>query len=85
MYVRDNGIGIAHSDQNRIFEPFERLGQNEAPGTGIGLTIVKKIIELYEGKLWVDSEPEKGSTFYFTLSLCGELPSSRAVKTEAGA
>ena len=85
MFVRDNGLGISPSDRDRIFEPFERLDQNVAPGTGIGLTIVKKIIELYEGKVWVESEPGKGSTFYFTLPLYGELLTPGAVKGKAEA
>ena len=77
LFVRDNGIGISPSDQDRIFEPFERLGQHDAPGTGIGLAIVKKIIELYQGKVWVESEPGQGSTFCFTLPLYGEVSPAR--------
>jgi signal transduction histidine kinase/CHASE3 domain sensor protein len=73
LFVRDNGIGIASSDRERIFEPFERLGHKEVQGTGIGLAIVKKIIELYQGRVWVESEPGKGTTFFFTLPLYGEL------------
>jgi len=73
LFVRDNGIGIPSSDWERIFEPFERLGHKDVQGTGIGLAIVKKIIELYQGRVWVESEPEKGTTFFFTLPLYGEL------------
>src|SRR5713101_2488852 len=73
LFVRDNGIGIPSSEQERIFKPFERLGHKDVPGTGIGLAIVKKIIELYQGRVWVESEPEKGTTFFFTLPLYGEL------------
>ena len=73
LFVRDNGIGIPSSDWERIFEPFERLGHKDVPGTGIGLAIVKKIIELYQGRVWVESEPEKGTTFFFTLPLYGDL------------
>jgi signal transduction histidine kinase len=72
FFVKDNGLGIPPGDRERIFQPFERLGQNNAPGTGIGLAIVKKIIELYQGKVWVESEPGRGSTFFFTLPLYGE-------------
>src|SRR3989441_3120064 len=73
LFFRDNGIGIPSSEQERIFEPFERLGHKDVPGTGIGLAIVKKIIELYQGRVWVESEPEKGTTFFFTLPLYGDL------------
>jgi len=73
LLVRDNGIGIPSSDWERIFKPFERLGHKDVPGTGIGLAIVKKIIELYQGRVWVESEPGKGATFFFTLPLYGEL------------
>jgi len=73
LFVRDNGIGIASSDRERIFEPFERLGHEEVPGTGIGLAIVKKIIEFYQGRIWVESEPGAGTTFYFTLPLYSEV------------
>jgi len=73
LFVRDNGIGIPSSDWERIFEPFQRLGHKDVPGTGIGLAIVKKIIELYQGRVWVESEPEKGTTFFFTLPLYGDL------------
>jgi signal transduction histidine kinase/CHASE3 domain sensor protein len=73
LFVRDNGIGIPSSDWERIFEPFERLGHKDVQGTGIGLAIVKKIIELYQGRVWVESEPGEGTTFFFTLPLYGEL------------
>ena len=78
LFVRDNGIGIASADRERIFEPFERLGHKEAPGTGIGLAIVRKIIELYQGRVWVESEPGKGTTVFFTLPLYGELAAVEA-------
>src|SRR2546428_7775520 len=73
LFVRDNGIGIPSSDWERIFEPFKRLDHKDVQGTGIGLTIVKKIIELYQGRVWVESEPGEGTTFFFTLPLYGEL------------
>jgi len=75
LFVRDNGIGIAPEDQGRLFKPFERLGQIDRPGTGIGLTIVKKIIELYQGKIWVESEVGRGTIFFFSLPLYGQLAS----------
>jgi nitrogen-specific signal transduction histidine kinase/CheY-like chemotaxis protein len=66
--VRDNGMGIPKKYQDKIFEPFERLNRvDEFPGNGLGLAISKKIIELHKGKLWIESLPGFGSSFYFTL------------------
>ena len=65
--IEDNGIGIATSMQDKIFEMFQRLNPNEFTGTGLGLTLCRKIVELHGGKLWFESEPGKGSIFYFTL------------------
>ena len=69
FYVRDNGIGITQENYENIFRMFRRLqnSQQFGEGTGIGLTIVKKIIERHNGKIWVESEYGKGTTFYFTL------------------
>jgi signal transduction histidine kinase len=66
FYVRDNGIGIAPEHHDRIFGLFNKLNPR-AEGTGVGLAIVKRIIEVHGGRIRVESEAGKGATFYFTL------------------
>jgi len=70
--VSDTGIGIAPEDQPKIFEEFRQVGSDythKVEGTGLGLTLAKKFVELHGGRIWVQSEPGEGSTFTFTLPL----------------
>jgi signal transduction histidine kinase len=67
--VSDTGVGIAPEDQEAIFEEFRQVGtaDKKVEGTGLGLALSRKFIELHGGRIWVQSEPGAGSTFTFTL------------------
>jgi GAF domain-containing protein/anti-sigma regulatory factor (Ser/Thr protein kinase) len=68
--VRDTGIGVASEDRERIFEEFRQVGRERSrEGTGLGLTLTKRFVELHGGRIWLESTPGKGSTFTFTLPL----------------
>ncbi|OJX10975.1 MAG: hypothetical protein BGO77_01835 [Caedibacter sp. 37-49] len=66
--IKDNGIGISLKDQEKVFDKFSRLHSNQKfPGTGLGLSYCKKILEYHEGKIWIDSTENEGSTFYLSF------------------
>ena len=69
--VADTGVGIAPEDQQTVFEEFRQVGSSarKTEGTGIGLAISRKLIELHSGRLWLESQIGSGSTFTFTLPL----------------
>ncbi len=69
--VQDNGIGIPKEEQARLFKPYSRLNADRQrhPGLGLGLALAKQVVELHGGRIWVESEPGKGSSFAFTLPL----------------
>lgn len=68
--VSDTGIGISSEDQKMLFQPFQQLESTltkKYEGTGLGLSISKRIVELHDGRIWVESEPGKGSRFIFVI------------------
>src|SRR5262249_42307213 len=78
--VSDTGIGIAPEDQGAIFEEFRQVGQDDArkqEGTGLGLTLAKKFVELHGGPIWVQRQVGQGSTFTFTLPVRGPSKGAR--------
>jgi len=77
--VRDTGIGIAPEDQAKVFEEFQQVGKpsdRSREGTGLGLTLAKRFIELHGGRIWVESEVGAGTTFTFAIPLVATAPAS---------
>jgi signal transduction histidine kinase len=75
--VRDNGLGIEPQYFTSIFEVFRRLHGQDVPGNGIGLALARRIVEGLGGRIWIESEPGSGSTFYFTLPIRAKSGSKR--------
>lgn len=71
LFVRDNGVGFAREAATKLFEPFQRLHGARFAGSGVGLSIVRRIVERHGGRLWAESAPGQGATFYFTLGRGG--------------
>jgi len=70
--VSDQGIGISHADQAKLFRPFQRLEESRldgVKGAGLGLLVCRRLVEAHGGRIWVESEPGRGSTFFFTMPL----------------
>jgi len=82
IMVKDTGVGISKEDQKKLFKKFyqvqkKELTKQEGAGTGLGLSIAKEIISLHGGRIWVNSEPGKGSEFWFTLPISGSKKSKK--------
>ena len=83
--VRDHGIGIAKADRTRVFERFYKADRARVRGggTGLGLSIARHVVEAHGGRIWVDSEEGRGSTFSFAIPLAGTAPASNQVPVTA--
>ncbi len=81
--VTDHGLGLSVSDRKKLFEPFQRLDGSSADtsGVGLGLLVCRRLIEIHGGRIWVESKPGQGSTFFFTLPLSSSVSPAGASET----
>ena len=81
--IRDTGVGMSEEDQSRVFDISAKhttMGTNREKGTGLGLILCKEFVERNGGRIWVESEQGKGSTFYFTVPDANSEPDANSVK-----
>ena len=81
FYVKDNGIGIDPAYHEKVFSIFQRLKEVDVEGTGVGLSIVKKIIDLAGGKIWIESKKGEGTTFFFLLPRKNRMKGNATIQT----
>jgi signal transduction histidine kinase len=83
FYIRDNGLGIPQACQEKVFQAFQRVHPKHAPGDGMGLAIVRRIVDRHGGRVWVESAEGQGSTFFFTLPI-RSIPVSYVLSKNGG-
>lgn len=85
LKVEDTGIGISQEDQSKLFQRFSQVDSSltrKVGGSGLGLSITQHLVEMQGGKIWLESEEGKGSTFFFTIPIVGEIPETESTKDE---